>query len=205
MRMRLTILHVAIGVASTVVVTAATAEGQGPYQQIAERNVFRLSEPVVSVIVPQPPPIVLPKITLTGITTILGRRIVFLTVAGTRPHQAAESFMLSEGQGLNEIEVRSIDERAGVVTVLNHGQSQVLNFEHDGAKPAVAPAEPVSNQRVLPRPALPLPSARTEATLTPEEQVALIEIQRVKYQQENNSTGKILPPTEMTPETLGEH
>ncbi len=168
-----------------------------PYAGIVGRNVFGLSAPVVSHDPPATKPIALPKITLTGITTILGRSVAFITVAGVKPGEAAESFMLAEGQGVNDIEVKNIDERAGVVSIVNHGELQLLDFVHDGAK-TPASLEPALNQPISPRPA-PLPGVRSAAPLTPEEQVALIEIQRMKLQQENNPSHNLLPPTEMTP------
>jgi hypothetical protein len=107
--------------------------------------------------------------------------------------------MLAEGQGVNDIEVKTIDEKAGIVRVINHGESQVLDFVHDGAKTPEPRNDPTPQAPTLPRPA---PThVQNETPLTPEEQVALIEIQRVKYQQENDPTHAILPRTEMTPET----
>jgi hypothetical protein len=190
-----TVLLVAVGMLSTGVAKAVNS----PYAEIVERNVFRLSAPVISVVAPTTKPIVLPKITLTGITTILGRRVAFITIAGVKPGEAGESFMLAEGQGVNDIEIKNIDEKAGVVSVVNHGESQVLDFDRDGAKTSELRNEPVSRESIFPHPALPPPNVQNETTLTPEEQVALIEIQRVKYQQENNPMHAILPRTEMTP------
>jgi hypothetical protein len=46
-------------------------------------------------------------------------------------------------------------------------------------------------------------SQSSETPLSPEEQVALIELQRIKYQMDGDPTAKILPPTELTPETTG--
>jgi len=183
-----------MGLVSIVAANAATSGS--PYELIVERNVFRLSAPVVTVAVPPTKPILLPKITLTGITTILGRRMAFITIAGIKPGEAAESFMLAEGQGVNEVVVKNIDERAGVVSIINHGESQFLDFDHNGAKTPDPRNDPDHWE-----PGTPLPGVRHRTPLTPEEQVALIEIQRVKYQQENNPIRNILPPTELTPET----
>src|SRR4051794_11606904 len=70
------------------------------YHNIVDRNAFGLKPP------PDPktltPPVIvdpLPKITLTGITTILGRKIVFLTVASKKSGVPPEALMLMEGQG----------------------------------------------------------------------------------------------------------
>ena len=198
MRFGKTILFAAMGL--TMAAEATTTDGQGsPYHAIVEGNVFRLSAPVITVVAPTTKPIALPKITLTGITTILGRSVAFLTIAAIKPGEAAESFMLAEGQSVNGIEVKNIDEKAGIVSVVNHGESQILDFDHDGMKPSATLAVPVITLGVFPRPALPPPNVQNVSPLTPEEQVALIEIQRVKYQQENNPMHAILPRTEMTP------
>ena len=199
MRFGITILSVGLGLA--VPAPAVVTDRQGsPYQAIIDRNAFRLSAPVTTVVAPPTKPIVLPKITLTGITTILGRRMAFLTIAGIKPGEAAESFMLAEGQGMNDIEVKNIDEKAGVVSVINHGESQNLTFDQNGARTPDPRIDPAPREPILPRPALPA-HAQNEPPLTPEEQAVLIEIQRVKYQQENNPIHDILPPTEITPET----
>ena len=102
------VLLAAMGLLLLSVAANAAISGvqDSPYAGIVGRNVFGLSAPVVSHDPPATKPIALPKITLTGITTILGRRIAFLTVAGVKPGEAAESFMLAEGQGVNDIEVK---------------------------------------------------------------------------------------------------
>ena len=237
---------VLIGVLLSVGAKAATSEGADkPYGAIVERNVFNLHAPPPPVnpadlIKKQPPP----KITLTGITTILGKKVTFLTTPATKPGAAPESAMLAEGQAMNDIEVKSIDEKAGVVQVINHGDPQTLDFEHDGAKPSGAPPGGPAPNPMMPAPAAapaniaPIPPPnnvvrplrsltrgsplsengggfgggfnngsmngnQNAAPLSREEQVALIEIQRIKAQQENNPIGRILPPTEMTPEVMG--
>jgi len=201
MRIGKTILFAAAGLLSTIAAEAVTSDEQvSPYQAIVKQNVFRLSTPKITTVTPETKPIVLPKITLTGIMTILGRRMAFVTIAAIKPGQAAESFTLGEGQGVNQIEVKAIDEKAGVVSVLNHGELQILDFDHDGVKTSDIRYDPPREQ-ILSRPAAPPPGLRNETALAPEEQVALIEIQRVKFQGENNPIRAILPPTEMTPET----
>lgn len=77
--------------------------------------------------VPQPKPPALPRITLTGITTILGNKRALITVAG--PGKTSQSYMLTEGQGEDEIEVLRIDEKKGAVEVRNHGTIQTLSFD----------------------------------------------------------------------------
>lgn len=186
----------------------AASDGTSPYDGIVERNVFNLHAPPPVVnpadLVQHTPP---PKITFTGITTILGKKLAFLTVPAAKPGALPESMMLAEGQAQNEIEVKQIDDKAGIVKVVNHGEAQTLDFDHDGVKPSNAPPPTMMPPPAAPPPNVmpgnvirPLRSLPPRATLSPEEQTALIEIQRVKYQQENNPISQILPPTEMTPE-----
>jgi hypothetical protein len=236
----------AIGVLLSASAIAATSEGTDtPYSAIVERNVFNLHAPPPPInpadLIKKTPP---PKLTLTGITTILGQKKTFLTIPPVKPGTPPESYMLAEGQAQDEIEVKRIDEKAGVVEVVNHGESQTLDFDHDGVKPAGGPAggapraismpppaPPPANVSTLPAPTpiRPLRSLSPRSdnnnnnnsgfgggasaninpqgqqnTLTPEEQVALIEIQRVKLRQEGNPMSEILPTTELTPEVNGQ-
>src|ERR1041384_5175236 len=69
-----TLLCVAAGVTLCTAAAAITADGSMPYQGIVERNLFALKPPpppptVDDTTKPQPS-----KITLTGITTILGNK-----------------------------------------------------------------------------------------------------------------------------------
>jgi hypothetical protein len=236
--------------ASAIAVTPASAPTgtDSPYDAIVERNVFNLHAPPPPVnpadLIKKTPP---PKITLTGITTILGQKKTFLTTPPLKPGTPPESVMLAEGQAINDIEVKRIDEKAGVVEVINHGEAQTLDFEHDGAKISGAPAMPVNPQPMsMPPPAPPpanistLPTPGTnirplrslaprsganngfnngfggggmspngnaqaqQSPMTPEEQVLVIEAQRVKLMNENNPMHKIFPNTEMTPEVTGQ-
>ncbi len=110
-----------------------------PYQSIIDRNVFSLKPP------PPPPdpsetakPTAL-KITLTGITTILGNKRVLMKTAAPpgkpgEPPKTEQSYILTEGQREGDIEVIEIDDKAGSVKVNNAGTIQTLTFEKDGAK-----------------------------------------------------------------------
>ncbi len=227
----------------------AGAPGVNPYQGIVDRNVFQLRPP------PAPPtngpPVAPPpKITLTGITTILGnKRALLKWPVPPRPGQPAKeaSYILAEGQGEDDITVTEIDEVAGTVRVMNHGQPQSLNFTDDGAKLVTAPpipiASPTAANPALPQPIVPTPAGAAAPTtirtipqrtmrlppapgtqptpmssgaiacpsaasaapspsapaLSAEEQVLMIEAQRLKAQQEGNPMAKILPPTPLTP------
>src|SRR5436190_447077 len=154
---------------SVLLVTSAEAVSEnGRYDGIVERNVFNLHPPPkppsadeLAAQNKQPPP----KITLTGITTILGKKITFLTVPSAKPGGPAEALTLTEGQAQNEIEVKEIDEKAGVVKVINHGIEQTLDFDHDGAK-GTGPA-PVG----VPSPMqLPVPPGAPPANIIPSPQ-----------------------------------
>ena len=131
-----------------------------PYGAIVERNVFNLHAPPPPLnpadLIKKTPP---PKITLTGITTILGTKKTFLTTPPAKPGSPPESIGLSEGQAQNDIEVKSIDEKAGIVQVINHGEPQTLDFEHDGAKTPGPPAGPPPGISSFPPPSLPPPAA----------------------------------------------
>lgn len=164
---------------------------QSPYDRIVERNLFQLHGPPIDHVEPPPKP-PLRKATLTGIATILVQPVAFITIEGTKS-QREESVMLANGQRVNGVEVQGIDERAGVVRILNDGESQILNF-----KPAKASSmQPDSSLTVPPR-TIPPVQARPEAALTPEEQTALIELERIKAEMTGDSTRAILPPTELT-------
>ncbi len=125
----------------------AGAPGANPYQGIVDRNVFQLRPPPAPP-TPGPPAAPPPKIALTGITTILGnKRALLKWPVPAKPGQPAKeaSFILAEGQGEDDITVTEIDEVAGTVRVMNHGQPQSLNFTDDGAKLVTAPPIPIAS------------------------------------------------------------
>jgi hypothetical protein len=159
---------------------------ENPYARITERNVFYLHGPV-AVETPLPKPPVLPKITLTGITTILGRPIAYLTITGVKAGEPPQLVMMSEGQGANDIQVTGIDKQAGIVKVINGVEAQILEFE----QPKSSGMEPV---KIEASPVAPPVQARNETPISPEVQAALIEVQRVKLQQENDPASELLPP-----------
>src|SRR5579859_4213045 len=129
------------------VVGAVTPEPAAtPYEGIIDRNAFGLKPPPPppDPEATKPPPL---KITLTGITTILGNKRALMETPpptgkpGEQP-KSKQSYILTIGQREGDIEVLDIDEKAGSVKVNNAGQIVTLTFEKDGAKlPAtVAPA-----------------------------------------------------------------
>lgn len=147
---------------STQVLTADVQKN--PYQNIVERNLFALRDPPSqNVAPPTPPP---PKILLTGITTILGRKQALMKVqVPARPPQPAkeESYILTEGQRDGEIQVVSIDEAAGSVKVINHGVAQELNFDKDGVKLPKTPVAAAGRPGVRGR--IPIPPRPPAGTL----------------------------------------
>lgn len=131
-----------------------TSEGPAPsdtagnkYHAIVDRNVFGLKAPAPppDPEANKPPP---PKITPTGITTILGnKRALFKVQLPAKPPEPAkeQSFILTEGQREGQIEVLEIDEKLGSIKFNNFGTVVTLTLEKDGAKlpntppPAVPP------------------------------------------------------------------
>ncbi|HYL95726.1 MAG TPA: hypothetical protein VET69_07975, partial [Terriglobales bacterium] len=120
--------------------TDGTAASDNPYQGIVARNVFLLKPPPPPVPIEEakPPP---PKVFLTGITSILGNKRALLKTPAPpakpgQPPQGEQSYILTEGQREGDIEVVSIDEKAGTVKINNGGTLYVLNFDKDGQKPS---------------------------------------------------------------------
>jgi hypothetical protein len=115
-----------------------------PYQSIVDRNVFALKppppppDPEAS----KPPPV---KITLTGITTLLGKRALLKSPAPPgKPGEPARpeiSYILAPGQREGDIEILDIDEVGGNVKLRNGGVEVTLNIDKDGPKltPTAAP------------------------------------------------------------------
>jgi len=134
---------------SLVLCSAASAAGPAfsgnPYRHIPERNVFGLRPPQPAH--PEPPSAPLPKIMLTGITTIFGDKRALLKVQfpAQPPRPAKEqSCMLTEGQRDGSIEVLQINERTAKVTVDNSGTVMEITFEKPS--PAPPPAAPRPRQ-----------------------------------------------------------
>ena len=106
-----------------------------PYISVVTRNVFGLnpSLPITQDVTPQ-------KITPNGIMNIFGTRQVLFKV--TRPGQPSkeQSYILSEGQRQDDIEVTHIDEQAGVVTFNNRGVIQEIPLTKSPDITTIAPA-----------------------------------------------------------------
>jgi hypothetical protein len=125
------------------------------YQTIPERNVFALKPIVQPTATNETVALVLPKLFLTGFTTILSNKVAILNVQFlSKPGQpqTEKSLMLKEGQRDGEIEVLTINEISGTVQVNNSGTIMSLTFEKDGVKPS---AGNVAAGAAVPAPAAP--------------------------------------------------
>jgi hypothetical protein len=115
------------------------ANSGAQYDPIARRNVFGLKEPVEAPSTNTPPLAdpAIPKLTLTGITTILGNKLALFKVQfpgeGGKPGKE-DSLMLAEGQRDSGIEVLQIDEKAKRVRVNNSGRMMPVEFDKDSLK-----------------------------------------------------------------------
>jgi hypothetical protein len=117
-----------------------------PYAPVVARNIFGLNPPTppVDTALNTTPP---PKITVNGITDILGQMQALFKVAGTaKPGKPAgdDAYILSEGQRQDDIEVVKIDEKAGIVTFNNHGETQQLPLAVATSSTTPAPAPSIS-------------------------------------------------------------
>jgi hypothetical protein len=129
-----------------------------PYTPIVTRNVFGLvpiptNAPPVDPASLVPPP----KITPNGIMTLFGKLQVLFKVAGVaKPGQPPkeESYMMSEGDRQNEIEVQKIDEPSATITFINHGVVQELGLVAGGTSGG-APAPAAGG---VPPPGMPTPA-----------------------------------------------
>ena len=147
--------NIAIWLAGGLVLSAGAradnvASAGNPYEPIVARNIFGLN-PVSAETPPGDPP---PKITPNGIMSIFGKLQVLFKVAGTgKPGQPDHSYILSEGQRQDDIEVTRIDDKAGLVTFNNHGTVQEIPLAN---APTVTTSGPGQGGQVsksnLPRP-----------------------------------------------------
>jgi hypothetical protein len=114
------------GLALCTVAHAGSVTPNNPYAPIVVRNVFDLNPPQPVDQTPTEPP---PKITPNGIMTIFGSpQALFKAASPAKPGQPAKdiSYILSEGQRQDDIEVVRIDEKDGIVTFNNHGTVQEI-------------------------------------------------------------------------------
>jgi hypothetical protein len=145
MKRQCIIALIAAGGLSGLSLMAAAATGANPYTPIITRNVFALvpipTGPPPSLVPVVPPP----KITPTGIMTLFGKLQVIFKVEGVaHPGQPpkTESFLLSEGDRQDDIEVQKIDKENSKVTFNNHGEVQELPLAVGVASSGALPSPP---------------------------------------------------------------
>jgi hypothetical protein len=122
------------------------AFAENPYAKICQRNLFHLRPLPVAHSEPATGP--LPKVHLTGITTIWpGKRALFKVEFPAKPAEKPkeESYILKEGQKEGPIEVLEINVQKEQVKVDNSGNVTTLTFEKTkpvSSPPAVQPTPP---------------------------------------------------------------
>ena len=184
-----------------------------PYAPIVAHNIFHLNPPqAADAAADANPP---PKITPTGIMTIFGTRQALFTVDGvSKPGQPGktESYILSQGQRQDDIEVTRIDEKSGVVTFNNHGVVQEIPLIKAPAVATSTMPTPIPvNFSPAARPGVPFGDnngggnfgrfgRRGGSSLTPEAQIVAMEVSR-QLTADQVRSGKMppLPPTSLTP------
>jgi len=120
-----------------------------PYAPMVVRNIFNLNPPLP----PADPNAAAPPVQITpnGIMTIFGQLQVLFKVAPSKPGDKENSYILTEGERQDDIEVTKIDEKAGIVTFNNHGIVQALPLV-----PATPSSTPVpSFGSAIPSPVMP--------------------------------------------------
>ena len=137
------------------------AVNNNPYTPIVTRNVFGLLPIPVNAPVDPTPVVPPPKITLNGITTILGSKEALYKIATpAKPGQPAhdQSYMLGEGESQDDIQVVKIDTEAAAVTFNNHGTIQQLPLTAAGnISSGASVSSPASGGGAA---GLPLPASR---------------------------------------------
>jgi hypothetical protein len=193
-----------------------------PYRSIVTRNVFglRTPQPVEEARAVEVPP----KIALDGIMRITGQpQAVFKVPNAARAAHAStdEPFILTEGQQRDGVEVVHIDETAGSVTFSNHGILQIISLTNSSPVdiPTVAANDAfVPPHLYKPRMVGAIGGGRmppyfgggadnggqgSQAPLTAEQQMEMIEAQRAYYNSqgdpESRRLARSLPPTALTP------
>ena len=159
----------------------APAGSDRPYATIPARNIFALTpipipDPNAELLAKDPPP----KITANGITLIFGvTNVLFKVSTPAKAGQAGgdKSYMLSEGQMEDDIEVVKIDVDAAVISFNNHGDPQDIPLvasqgsgggARQGAGPrnSFAPTSPAAAAAAR-RAALPIPVSTSPAASRP--------------------------------------
>jgi hypothetical protein len=121
-----------------VTTNALPAAPPHPYQAIMTRNSFGLKDPPPPAPPPQPeaaPQVNTSALKLTGITTLLGKRAMFIL---QDPKTNRVSDLVREGERdrfITNLEVLTIDEKAGTVKVIFGGNEMTLDFANNGIRP----------------------------------------------------------------------
>jgi hypothetical protein len=127
----------AIGWASSANVLSVTTDA--PYGSIAGRNVFRLRLPPAPI--PPVPPVqpalkASPKVIVTGVTDVCGRRQVLAEIS--EPGRPTIKAVLTEGEEAGLVQVIHIDVGRGLVKVRIQGEESKLAL-HSPSVPAATP------------------------------------------------------------------
>ena len=192
------------------------AQTNNPYASIVSRNVFSLSAasaPAPETPTPDGP---LPKITLEGITSILGDWLVLFKVGEVNPAGAVmqeKACMLKEGETDDGVKVVSIIPADGIVMFDNHGRIQQFTLPHSTKLPVYMARRSYAD--TLPKSYPPeFIRARTPDYLgggpdgssnggpitNLQDRITLIEAQRAYLKDNNDPAANLLPPTAATPE-----
>jgi hypothetical protein len=127
------LLAVSVIVLTGTKLHAVTDNSQGnPYLAIVERNVFGLKPPPV-VAPPKPPEAPQLNVELTGIMTIFGKKQgLFLVQEPPQQGQPAKppvTYILSEGERSDKLEVLAIDPKAGTAKISDAGREREIQFK----------------------------------------------------------------------------
>ncbi len=149
---------------------AATAPAH-PYEIITRRNAFGLKDPPPPAPPPKPPeqpPVNTSALKLTGITTLLGKRAMFVLNDG---RTNIVSDLVREGERdrfITNLEVLEIDADARAVKVIFGGQEMRLDFVNNGLRPPTnVVATPPGTQVAAARPGVPSMPAPTRPGQSP--------------------------------------
>ena len=131
----------ALGVGSTRNVHALTEASA--FSEIALRNVFHLQPIPPTVALTQQPET--PKVTITGITDVCGRRQVLVEIS--EPGAPMLKSVLTEGERAGPLEVVQIDMKKGQVRANINGEENLLTLRAPQASVPTPPAPPAAVHR----------------------------------------------------------
>lgn len=141
---------IAVMVAGSAAFAIGDTGEANPYQAIVARNVFGLKDPP-PVAPPPPPPTPASKLSLQGVTDLLGPQVLIKIQIPAKPPEPARevSLVLREGERQEDVEIVSIDVAKGVVKILNGTTPDTLTLEDDASAPTVGVA-PVPAATLVP-------------------------------------------------------